>query len=209
MQRLSKSNYLGISINYNRIIGYPLTRVESVVIQRLASTPPLISRATYWAMFKWTWRQCHPMEDIVWLKQMFRQELDLRPPSLAKIGENSILIHDEAGSPIAHATLSNRWSSFEINSVVVDPNHRGRGLTHKLLEQCGGGPLFSYTRDVRLQSTLLKAGFERRRYPGLLPLLNIGISRIAMFCWMIFALEFRRVFHHFRNLLNYKLFMRP
>jgi len=47
------------------------------------------------------------MEDIVWLKQMFRQELDLRPPSLAKIGENSILIHDEEGSPTAHAALSN------------------------------------------------------------------------------------------------------
>ena len=149
------------------------------------------------------------MEDIVWLKQMFRQELDLRPPSLAKIGENSIFIHDESGSPIAHAALSNRWGNFEINSVVVDPDHRGKGLTHILLEQCGGGPLFSYTRDIRFQSTLLKAGFERRIYPGLLPLLNIGVSRIAMFCWMILALEFRRIFHHFRHLFNYKLFMIP
>ena len=160
-------------------------------------------------MFKWTWRQYHPMEDIAWLKQMFRQELDLRPPSLAKIGENSILMHDESGIPIAHAALSNRWGNFEINSVVVDPNHRGRGLTHKLLKQCGGESLFCYTRDVRLQSTLLKAGFERRLYPGLLPLLNIGISRIAMLFWMMFTLEFRRIFHQFRHLLNYKLFIRP
>jgi GNAT superfamily N-acetyltransferase len=177
--------------------------------QRLASNPPMISRATYWAMLKWTWHQYHPMEGIVWLKQMFRQELDLRPPSLAKIGENSVLIYDEAGNPIAHAALSNRWSSSEINSVIVDPNHRGRGLTHKLLEQFGGGRLFSYTRDVRLQSTLLKAGFERMLYPGLLTLLNIGISRIAIFFWMIVALEFRRIFHQFRHLLNYKLFIRP
>ena len=173
------------------------------------SNPPMISRATYWAMLKWTWYQSHPMEDIVWLKQMFRQELDLRPPSLAKIGENSILIHDEAGSPIAHAALSNRWSSSEINSVVVDPNHRGRGLTHKLLEQFGKGRLFAYTRDVRLQSTLFKAGFERRLYPGLLTLLNIGISRITMFFWMVVSLEFRRIYHQFRHLLNYKLFIRP
>jgi GNAT superfamily N-acetyltransferase len=149
------------------------------------------------------------MKDIVWLKQMFHQELDLRPPSLAKISERSILIHDEAGNPIAHAALSNRWSSTEINSVVVDPNHRGRGLTHKLLDQVGGGRLFSYTRDVRLQSTLLKAGFERRLYPGLLTLLNIGIGRITMFFWMIVTLEFRRIFHQLRHLQNYKLFVRP
>ena len=191
------------------IRGYPLIQDESKASQRVSSIPPLINRGTYWAMFKLTWRQYHPMEDIAWLKQMFRQELDLRPPSLAKIGENSILMHDESGIPIAHAALSNRWGNFEINSVVVDPNHRGRGLTHKLLKQCGGESLFSYTRDVRLQSTLLKAGFERRLYPGLLPLLNIGISRIAMLFWMMFTLEFRRIFHQFRHLLNYKLFIRP
>lgn len=149
------------------------------------------------------------MKDVVWLKQMFRQELDLRPPSLAKIGENSILIHDKSESLIAHASLSKRWRSSEISSVVIDPDHRKKGLTHKLVEQFGEGRLFSYTRNKRLQSTFLKAGFEQRQYPGIVILFNIVISRIAMFIWMIVTLEFRRIIHQLRHLLNYKLFIRP
>ena len=97
----------------------------------------------------------------IWLKEMLRRELDLRPPSLAKINENSIIIKDNNNHPIAYAIRSNRWAGFEINSFVIDPAHRGKGLSHKLLEKCGNGRLFAYTRDIRLQSTLGKAGFER------------------------------------------------
>ena len=48
------------------------------------------------------------MDATVWLKAMFRRELDLRPPSLAKINEKSIVIYDRHSIPIGHATRINR-----------------------------------------------------------------------------------------------------
>ena len=148
------------------------------------------------------------MDYIVWLKKMFRQELDLRPPSLAKINDNSIIIQDNNNIPIAYATRSNRWTGFEINSFVVDPAHRGRGISHKLLKKCGSGRIFIYTREIRLQSALGKAGFKRRSTPGFLALLNIFISRLVMVFWMVFSLEFIRLLHQLKHLQKYKLYIR-
>ncbi len=148
------------------------------------------------------------MDVIVWLKEMFRRELDLRPPSLAKINEKSVIIYDNDNIPIAHAIRTNRWDGFEINSLVVDPNHRGKGISHKLLEKCGTGRLFAYTRDVRLQSALEKAGFERSATPGFLSSLNVLISRLAMISWMILSLEFKRIMHQLKHIRDYKLYVR-
>tara|TARA_B100000405_G_scaffold248707_1_gene182234 strand:- start:180 stop:629 length:450 start_codon:yes stop_codon:yes gene_type:complete len=148
------------------------------------------------------------MDVIVWLKEMFRRELDLRPPSLAKINEKSVIIYDNDNIPIAHAIRTNRWEGFEINSLVVDPNHRGKGISHKLLEKCGTGRLFAYTRDVRLQSALEKAGFERSATPGFLSSLNVLISRLAMISWMILSLEFKRIMHQLKHIRDYKLYVR-
>ena len=148
------------------------------------------------------------MDVIVWLKEMFCRELDLRPPSLAKINEKSVIIYDNDNIPIAHAIRTNRWDGFEINSLVVDPNHRGKGISHKLLEKCGTGRLFAYTRDVRLQSALEKAGFERSATPGFLSSLNVLISRLAMISWMILSLEFKRIMHQLKHIRDYKLYVR-
>ena len=148
------------------------------------------------------------MDVIIWLKEMFRRELDLRPPSLAKINEKSIIIYDKENIPIAHAIRTNRWKGFEINSLVIDPTHRGKGISHKLLEKCGTGRLFAYTRDVRLQSALEKAGFERSATPGFLCSLNIVISRLAMVSWMILSLEFKRIMHQIKHIRDYKLYVR-
>ena len=148
------------------------------------------------------------MDVIVWLKEMFRRELDLRPPSLAKINEKSVIIYDNDNIPIAHAIRTNRWEGFEINSLVVDPKHRGKGISHKLLEKCGTGRLFAYTRDVRLQSALEKAGFERSATPGFLSSLNVLISRLAMISWMILSLEFKRIMHQLKHIRDYKLYVR-
>ena len=147
------------------------------------------------------------MDVVIWLKEMFRQELDLRPPSLARINEKSIIIYD-GGNPIAHAIRTNRWNGFEINSLVVDPTHRGKGISHKLLEKCGNGRLFAYTRDARLQSALEKAGFERSTTPGFLSSLNLLITRLGMVSWMIFSLEFKRILHQLKNIRDYKLYVR-
>lgn len=148
------------------------------------------------------------IDAIIWLKEMFRQELDLRPPSLAKIDEKSIIIYDGDDNPIAHAIKTNRWKGFEINSLVVDPTHRGKGISHKLLEKCGNGRLFAYTRDVRLQSVLKKAGFERSTTPGFLSSLNLLISRLGIVSWMIFSLEFKRIIHQLKHIRDYKLYVR-
>ncbi|MEC7665214.1 MAG: GNAT family N-acetyltransferase [Candidatus Thermoplasmatota archaeon] len=94
------------------------------------------------------------MDDVKWLREMLRRELDLMAPSLARIGKNSVIIKDEIDRPIAHARLSARWNGHEINSFVIDPAHRGMGISHELLNRCGGGRLFAYTRDSRLQSAL-------------------------------------------------------
>ena len=139
---------------------------------------------------------------------MFRQELDLRPPSLARINKKSIIIYDDDGKPIAHAIRTDRWKGFEINSLVVDPTHRGKGISHELLEKCGEGRLFAYTRDARLQSVLEKAGFERSTTPGFLSSLNLLISRLGMVSWMIFSLEFKRILHKLKHITDYKLYVR-
>ena len=148
------------------------------------------------------------MDAIVWLKEMFRQELDLRPPSLAKINDRSVVIYDDNDVPIAHAIRVNRWKGCEINSLVVDPAHRGKGISHKLLEKCGTGRLFAYTRDVRLQSALKKAGFERSATPGFWGSLNVLISRLAMVSWMILSFEFKRIMHQLKHIRDYKLYVR-
>ncbi len=148
------------------------------------------------------------MDVNIWLKAMFRRELDLRPPSLAKISEKSIIIYDNDNIPIAHAIRTDRWKGFEINSFVIDPTHRGKGISHKLLEKCGTGRLFAYTRDVRLQSVLEKAGFERSATPGFLSSLNVLISRLAMVSWMILSLDFKRIMHQLKHIRNYKLYVR-
>ena len=148
------------------------------------------------------------MDAIVWLKEMFRQELDLRPPSLAKINERSVVIYDDNDVPIAHAIRANRWKGCEINSLVVDPGHRGKGISHKLLEKCGTGRLFAFTRDVRLQSALEKAGFKRSATPGFLGSLNVLLSRLGMVSWMMFSLEFRRIIHQLKHIRDYKLYVK-
>ena len=148
------------------------------------------------------------MDDTTWLRGMFRRELDLRPPSLAKIDENSIIIYDNNSNPIAHAIRKNRWGGSEINSLVVDPTHRGKGISHRLLKKCGSGRLFAYTRNQRLQSALERAGFERSATPGFLGSLNVLISRLAVFSWMILSFDFKRIMHQLKHILDYKLYVR-
>ena len=148
------------------------------------------------------------MDTIIWLREMFRQELDLRPPSLANINEKSVIIYDNHNIPIAHAIRTNRWNGYEINSLVVDPDHRGKGISHKLLEKCGSERPFAFTRNVRLQSALEKAGFERTVSLGFLSSMTVLISRLAMVSWMVFTFEFRRILHQLKHIRDYKLYVK-
>ena len=146
--------------------------------------------------------------DLSWLKSMMKNELDLRPPSLIKTNQTSKVIRDEQGNPIAHVAITNRWQGVEINSLVVDPGHRGLGLSHKLLARVNGARLLCYTRDKKLQSALTKAGYKRAKFPGIVASLNLMLTRTAIFAWMLFTLDFKRIFQQIRHLPNYKLYMK-
>ena len=148
------------------------------------------------------------VEDLAWIKSMMKQELDLRPPSLAQFGKNSIIIRSDSGKPTAHMTVSNRWQGYEINSLFVDPAHRGEGLSHALLSKLKQNRLFCYTRDSRLQSALAKAGYSRAVFPGSIATLNLILTRSTMFAWMFLTLDFKRIFHQIRHLSKYKLYMK-
>ena len=148
------------------------------------------------------------VNDLSWLKNMMKNELDLRPAFLSRIGRNSIFIRNDSGLPIAHATLTNRWQGLEINTVLVDTGYRGEGFSHKLLNEINYKRLFCYTRSPQLQSALIKAGYSRRSFPGLLAAVNLLITRSAIFAWMLLTLDFKRIFHQVRHLPNYKLYMK-
>ena len=146
-------------------------------------------------------------DDLAWIKSMMKQELDLRPPSLARLGKNSIIIRNKSGKPTGHVTLSNRWQGYEINSLFIDTAHRGEGLSHVLLSEIKHNRVFCYTRDFRLQSALVKAGYSRALSPGFVATMNLILTRTAMFAWMLLTLDFKRIFHQIRHLSKYKLYM--
>ena len=139
---------------------------------------------------------------------MASQELDLRPPSLVRIDRNSTIIHDESGIAIAHTTVTNRWQGKEINTFLVDPNHRSKGLSHKLLSKINEGRVFCYTRNPRLQSALEKAGYSRSIFPGIIATLNLAITRTGLLIWMLATFDLKRIFHQIINLPKYKLYMK-
>ena len=147
-------------------------------------------------------------EDLAWIKSIMKQELDLRPPSLARFGKTSTIIRNESGKPTGHLTLSNRWQGYEINSLFVDPAHRGEGISHTLLREIKQNRVFCYTRDSRLQSALVRAGFTRAKFPGFVAVMNIIPTRTTMFAWMLLTLDFKRIFHQIRHLSKYKLYMK-
>ena len=146
--------------------------------------------------------------DLFWLKSMMENELDLRPPTLAKKSRASKIIKDDQENPIAHVAITNRWQGFEINSLVVDPAHRGRGLSYELLSKATYRRLFCYTRDERLQSALTKTGYKRAIFPGVIASVNLFVTRTAIFVWMLLTLDFKRILHQIRHLPNYKLYMK-
>ena len=146
-------------------------------------------------------------EDLAWLKSMMKQELDLRPPSLARL-ENSVIIRNNSGKPAGHVTVSNRWQGYEINSLLVDPVHRGEGLSHALLSKIEQSRVFCYTRDSRLQSALVTAGYSRALFPGFIATLNLILTRTAMVSWMLVTFDLKRFFHQIRHFSKYKLYMK-
>ena len=135
-----------------------------------------------------------------------KNELDLRPPFLAQVGKNCIFIRDEKGKPIGHLLLSNRWAGYEINSFVIDEEHRGKGLSHELLKRIEHYPVFCYTRDLRLQSALKKAGYIEAKFHKVNRYSKSNPDTPWNHTLDDFIFDFKRLFHQIKNVTNYKLY---
>lgn len=127
--------------------------------------------------------------DARWLLQRLREEGDLRPPyrlqrELHWVTQATVL-RDEDGNPTAYTELRNHLGAVELTTVVVDPNHRGRGLSHALVEAAVQGtsarPLILFTRSAALERAVARAGFVQRRIWNPLTLASVGL-RAAMRC---------------------------
>ncbi|MEC8780570.1 MAG: GNAT family N-acetyltransferase, partial [Candidatus Thermoplasmatota archaeon] len=76
--------------------------------------------------------------DARWLLQRLREEEDLRPPYRLQREQRWVMeatvLRDERGDPMAYTELRKHLGAVELTTVVVDPHHRGKGLSHALVE---------------------------------------------------------------------------
>ena len=59
--------------------------------------------------------------DLLWLKSIMNNELDLRPPFLARVGKNCIFIRDEKGKPISGFILDN--TPYDKSKILITKNY--------------------------------------------------------------------------------------
>ena len=97
--------------------------------------------------------------DARWLLQRLREEEDLRPPYRLQREQRWVMeatvLRDEDGSPTAYTELRKHLFAVELTTVVVDPHHRGKGLSHALVEAAvqstTARPLILFTRSAALE----------------------------------------------------------
>lgn len=137
-----------------------------------------------------------------WLKEQIRRELDLIPGSM----KNSQFIYED-GKPIAHYSLTGRGGIKELTTVVVDPAHRGKGLSHQIIEVCSEKTCV-FTRHPALISALEKAGFKEAWWPGFIPFWVMMFERMWRVLKMLITLDFKRCLHQCRHLFSYRMYIR-
>lgn len=127
--------------------------------------------------------------DARWLLQRLREEEDLRPPyrfqrELRWVTQATVL-RDEDGSLTAYTELRKHLFAVEVTTVVVDPHHRGKGLSHTLVsaavQSTAARPLILFTRSAALETAVARAGFVQRRIWNPLTLSSVGV-RALMRC---------------------------
>ena len=130
-----------------------------------------------------------PERDARWLLQRLREEEDLRPPYRLQREQRWVMeatvLRDERGDPMAYTELRKHLGAVELTTVVVDPHHRGKGLSHALVEAAvqstAARPLILFTRSAALERAVARAGFVQRRIWNPLTLSSVGL-RAAMRC---------------------------
>lgn len=142
------------------------------------------------------------MDSKMWLKNQAEKELDILP----YVTKNSVLIHEE-GKPIAHYSLSKRGKYRELNTLIIDKNHRNKGLTYEILDQCGDS-IIVFTRNPFLKRALLKSGYKQIKFPGIITFSAILLDRFLKSLKMIFTLQIRRFFHQLFYMTKYKMYVK-
>ena len=138
----------------------------------------------------------------MWLKNQAKKELDILP----YVTKNSVLIHEE-GKPIAHYSLSKRGKYRELNTLIIDKNHRSKGLTYEILDQCGDS-IIVFTRNPFLKRALLKSGYKQIKFPGIITFSAILLDRFLKSLKMIFTFQIRRLFHQLFYMTKYKMYVK-
>lgn len=138
--------------------------------------------------------------DVRWLVQRLREEGDLRPPYRLKrerkwVAEATALRDDE-GRILAYTERRKHLFATEITTVVVDPAHRGKGLSHDLIRAAVSAnqdrPLILFTRSEALERAITRLGFVQRRPPNPLTLLSVGVRALLRCLRMISIGDLRK-----------------
>ena len=125
--------------------------------------------------------------DVRWLLQRLHEEEDLRPPYRRQRERrwvaDATVLRDGDGGITAYTELRKHLFAVELTTVVVDPLHRGKGLSHALVEAAVRAPPLAHSscsRSTALERAVAEqvscsAGFESTT------LSSVGL-RAAMRC---------------------------
>jgi GNAT superfamily N-acetyltransferase len=142
-----------------------------------------------------------PERDAQWLVQRLREEDDLRPAYRMKRerrwASEATVLRDHEGGITAYTELRKHLFAVELTTVVVDPTHRGKGLSHALMEAAvqstDARPLILFTRAPALETAVARLGFEQRRPPNPLTLLSVGLRALSRCFRMAMGGELRKM----------------
>ena len=142
-----------------------------------------------------------PERDAQWLVQRLREEDDLRPAYRMKRerrwASEATVLRDHEGGITAYTELRKHLFAVELTTVVVDPTHRGKGLSHDLMEAAvqstEARPLILFTRAPALEMAVARLGFEQRRPPNPLTLLSVGVRALSRCFRMAMGGELRKM----------------
>ena len=139
--------------------------------------------------------------DVRWLLQRLREEEDLRPPYRRQRERrwvaDATVLRDGDGGITAYTELRKHLFAVELTTVVVDPLHRGKGLSHALVEaavrRTPARPLILFTRSAALETAVARAGFVQRRIWNPLTLLSVGVRAVMRLGRMLMLGNVRKV----------------
>ena len=139
--------------------------------------------------------------DVRWLLQRLREEEDLRPRYRRGREQRWVaqatVLRDDDGGIMAYTEVRKHLCAVELTTVVIDPLHRGKGLSHALVDaavqRTTARPLILFTRAPALETAAARAGFMQRRIWNPLTLLSVGVRAVMRLGRMLMLGDVRKV----------------